>query len=933
MSYIIEDKQIYDSTDNGLTILKELFGNVRPGKNFSERNDDAHPSASLYQHSKTKVWGVNDFAVGKWRDAITVYMEHENVSHYEALLRLAEKYNVPCRINAAINKARYECRTATDADSFSYVAKEKFSASELRLMGPNVTQEHCNMLGWKSLVSYSWVSDGKYHTLLSTDDYPIFMRLLPKAKPEAPQCHKIYQPLQADPNRKHFYLPAGTRPENYINGLAELRKAYEVKNETEKRKWEERELKDGEEQKPYTPAKLPAAVLCSGDRDALCCLSMGMQPIWLNSETAELSASDYEGIMACADKLYNIPDIDETGKRMGKKLALSYPDMLTVWLPDMSKSVKDNRGRQRKDLQGWMELHPKEEEFRQLIKKAMPARFWVCDEKGKPSGLEIDALYYFLALNERYAYKDPNSQQILFVLKNGYKISRQTDDDIRQFVIDWVKNHQYSRALVRCVMQSNYLAEAKLVLMERIDLTFENFTENSQMFFFEDHAVTITADDIKPIRLKDYKSDCSIWDSHIFKHPFKLLGDMFTITYTVDENGKPVFDVVINNVESNFLGYLINSSRLSWRKELEDNLENKSDEDRKSYLAAHKFDIAGDGLTEKEVRDQKMCLLNKLFTLGYLFHQYKSPSRAWAVFSMDNKIGDDDQCNGRTGKSFFFKLLEKVLMADTISGKIKDPTSNKHLYERITTDTRLLIFDDCQKGMRLSDFYDVITGRMTINVKNEKSYNLDFEDSPKIAFTTNYVPKDFDPSTMARLLPMVYSDYYHEATIENDYLESRSVMHDFGHDLYTKNYNEADWNADLNLVLQATRFYLWVMKNWPSMKILPPMENIQIRKYKQDMGENFEQWASIRLAHGSSWLDCEVCREDMFNDYVEWSGNRQITPNGFLKRLRAYCYVSEDIESLNPEDKITDTKRKRITRTVNGKTTEYLYIRSVDAPF
>lgn len=929
--YIIEDEKIYEATENGLSILKDLFGEVKPGKNFSERSNDSHPSASLYQHPKTKVWGVNDFAVGRWRDAVTVYMQHENVSHYEALLRLAEKYNVPCRINAAINKATYECRTATESDKFSYVAKEKFSENELKLMGPNVKQEHCDALGWKSLVSYSWVSDGKYHTLIATKEYPIFMRLLPKIKPEDEQCHKIYQPLQMDSNRKHFYLPAGTRPENYVNGMSELQEAYKQKNEIEKKKWENKELKEGEERKPYTPVRLPAAVLCSGDRDALCCLSMGLQPLWLNSETAELSPEDYSKILKFATKLYNIPDTDDVGIKMRNKLALTYTDILTVRLPDMSNRVRDNRGRVRKDLQGWMELHPKEKEFKELMRKAMPARFWCTGEDDKPSGIEIDALSFFLSLNNFYAYKDPKSNDIHFVRKNGYIIEEKTADDIRQFVLDWVKNHQYSRTLVRTVMQSNLLSDSKLPLMERIELNFENYTADSQMFFFADHAVTVTADTINSVRLKEYKSNSYVWSNHVFEHNFKQYGDMFSITYSENEHGQPSFDICINNVASNFLGYLINSSRLYWRKELEDNLEGKSDEECEVYLREHKFDIAGEGLTDMEVREQKQCLLNKLFTLGYLFHQFKSPSRPWAVLSMDNKIGEENQCNGRTGKSFFFKLLEKMISCDTISGKTRDPKSNKHLFERVTPATRLVIFDDCLKGLQLSDFFDVITGSMIVDVKQEKTYILDYEDSPKLAFTTNYAPQDFDPSTMARLLPMVYSDYYHEATFENDYLETRSVMHDFGHDLYTRNYSESDWNADMNLVLQCTKFYLWVMKNWPSHKILPPMENIIVRKYKQEMGENFEDWASSRFSPNSSWLNCEVPREDIFKDYVEWSGNRMITAHGFLRRLRAYCIISEDIEALNPADTITDEKRKRITHTYNGKTTEYLYIRSKDA--
>lgn len=46
--------------------------------------------------------------------------------------------------------------------------------------------------------------------------------------------------------------------------------------------------------------------------------------------------------------------------------------------------------------------------------------------------------------------------------------------------------------------------------------------------------------------------------------------------------------------------------------------------------------------------------------MGYMLHRYKSVTRAWAPQAMDNKIGEDGQCNGRSGKSFFFKTIQKM---------------------------------------------------------------------------------------------------------------------------------------------------------------------------------------------------------------------------------------------------------------------------------
>lgn len=68
-----------------------------------------------------------------------------------------------------------------------------------------------------------------------------------------------------------------------------------------------------------------------------------------------------------------------------------------------------------------------------------------------------------------------------------------------------------------------------------------------------------------------------------------------------------------------------------------------------NYQFFHKFCLDGDGLTEDEIAEQKLCLLNKLYTVGYMLHHYKSPSRPWAPIAMDNKIGEQGECNGRSG--------------------------------------------------------------------------------------------------------------------------------------------------------------------------------------------------------------------------------------------------------------------------------------------
>ena len=345
---------------------------------------------------------------------------------------------------------------------------------------------------------------------------------------------------------------------------------------------------------------------------------------------------------------------------------------------------------------------------------------------------------------------------------------------------------------------------------------------------------------------------------------------MFTVKVGRDEEGEFLFSLDITDCRSSkFFGYLINSSRIYWRKEMEQRFG--SQRERDEYRAAHPFDIAGEGLSETEREEQQLCLLSKMFALGYMLHQYKSPDRAWALMAMDAKIGENDECNGRSGKSFFYTLLGFLRRKVDMSGRSGNIMRNDHWLDNVDQFTQLLHIDDLDERMPASFFYDIITGSMTINPKGNHIFTIPFSKSPKIGFTTNYVPSDFDPSSNARLIYMVYSDYYHESTEQNDYLESRSIRDDFDKVLLTEAYSEEEWAADFAFAMQCVQFYLRMKRDFPTLKIQPPMENIRTRKLKRDMGENFEEWAYQFFAEGSGHLDVQLVRTEVFEDYKRYS--------------------------------------------------------------
>lgn len=918
---MIPIQKIYDATRQGLDIILWIYPQASKcvgvnGAKFKVRNEKT-PSACLHQRKSDKfgyIWGVTDFGGEGWRSAIQLFMEDRGLKQEqfnEAVLQIASQFSITDELDRAVNKADFTERDARadEPDGHRAFETRDFTMEELAVLGPNVRQEHVESLHWHSVKWFSYTKDRKTRIRHSNEHYPIFMRecvvrearTLPDGtEQEEVKFYKLYEPLNPDKGFRFQYFPAGVKPAKYINGLRELIRAKEQFNAKAQKEWEASHT----DEEPYKPQKLREAFICSGERDALCCRSLGYMPLWFNSETYKLADDEMKEIMQHVEVLYNIPDIDDTGIRKGTELALRYIDIRTIWLPDWLRKYRDNRGKPRKDFRDWMELRHTKKEFRFLMQMAMPAKFWktTVNKKSGETRHTIDTacLHNFLRLNGFYALHDDNQKDTRYVKVEGYIVRSVTPKDIREFVRQWVTEEVRDLSVLNLVLDTPKLSSSMLESIDEITLDFTSFDVRSQLFFFPNVCVSIDGGKFDVIKKQDFKFRNYVWEDNVIDHNFTLLDDFFTINRSMDEDGEATWNITINKVGSNLMGYFINSSRLSWRKELEQRFEQRSCDEKEAYHNAHRFDIAGEGLTAEEIQEQQQNLINKIFTMGYMLHHYKSPSRAWAPMAMDNKIGEEGECNGRSGKSFFFKVLSLLMKTVKLSGRNPKLMDNPHVFDQVTQYTQMLLVDDCDRYLNTGLFYDNITSDMTVNPKNNQSFTIPFEESPKIAFTTNYVPADFDPSSEARLLYMVFSDYYHQRTEENDYHESRSIRDDFNKDLFSKTYSEDEWNQDLNFILQCVKFYLSICDE--PVKLLPPMNNIIFRKHKQDMGANFEDWAQVYFSPDAGRLDTFLSRSKVFEDFKANGGRVQgMTPQTFLRKLKAFVLLCPWIEELNPK--------------------------------
>ena len=903
----IEQKEIIDATSGGLDIIYHYYPQAKAAqanadKRFKIRGDEKTPSASLKQ-LQDGTWVVTDFGGDQTpRNGIQVCMKEESINFREALVMLADRHGVG-GIKSELNKPDFDKRPATPEEKegdYIFNVKEKITDAELKVLGPKVTADICNRYHVFALNSFTYVKNREALITSSNDRYPIFMF-------DYGDWKKIYQPL--NPEKQYRFRYVGTKPKDYINGMEQLNKAYE--------KFKDEQLREqSEDDKDHTIDKLDEAILCSGERDALNCAGYGYFPLWMNSETANLSGKDYKAIMRCVENLYNLPDIDETGVRAAIKLGMEYMDIKHIWLPESLRKFKDPRGRSRKDFLDYIEIYPTDWDFKKLIQVAKPLRFWTTSagKSGIKYNLSSTNTRFFLQSNGFYQLENKNSKTgQMFVQVKGNIVKEVQTKDIKAFLISFCEDKYLSNEVLELLLNTNRLGEGTLTGLKQIDIDFTDYDHDAQYLFFQNKTWKVTSGEIMESRPGEI--DRYVWEDEVITHNVKKIDDFFKIT----EDPAHGYNMEIFNTNSNYFKFLINASRIHWRKELEKSLEHLSEKEQQEYRQQYKFSIAGPNLTAEEIMEQKLHLINKMFSIGYVLHRYKTQSKAWCIFAMDNVIGEEGESNGRSGKSAAYKALRPFMKSVTLSGRNPKLTDNPHLYDRVTEHTDYILVDDADQYLNYKFFFDSVTGELIVNPKNNQSYEIPFEKAPKFVFTSNHAQRNMDPSLEARLLYTVFSDYYHQQSDSNDYNETRGIRDDFGKDLFGYDYSEAEWNADFNFFAQCIRFYLSV----PSpRKVNPPMGNVTLRNMLAEMTQPFKDWADAYFDLEGSNIDTMIVKEVALQDFITKTNNKGWTTNKFTKAMKSWCRYYGFV--FNP--KSFQNGQKPIIKKVDGDTKDMIYV-------
>jgi len=273
---------------------------------------------------------------------------------------------------------------------------------------------------------------------------------------------------------------------------------------------------------------------------------------------------------------------------------------------------------------------------------------------------------------------------------------------------------------------------------------------------------------------------------------------------------------------------------------------------------------------------------------GYNLHRFFKTKLKATIF-LDARVTDDP--DGRSGKSLHCKAMQAILNANpangrqaiTIDGKKYDPTNRFNLDE-LDVSTRLVIFDDVNKGFKIEDFFNAIVDGM---IRERKGDVNKVRIYAKILFTLNYTISIRGGSARDRVVEFEFADYYSER---------RSPEQEFGH-WFFRDWDPKEWNRFDNFMMGCVLAYL------QTGLIIPHTINLEARKLRDDTAIEFVTFMEdLNLEHEKRYTKRELYAKFLDIDETDNKPRNRdfmwLKPRLFTEWMRRFAQYRPEIAGI-----------------------------------
>lgn len=252
--------------------------------------------------------------------------------------------------------------------------------------------------------------------------------------------------------------------------------------------------------------------------------------------------------------------------------------------------------------------------------------------------------------------------------------------------------------------------------------------------------------------------------------------------------------------------------------------------------------------------------------LGFLISSYKNPAYCPAIIFNDEVISDHPE--GGTGKGLLIKATEKFLVTATEEGKTFNFDKN-FIYQNIEKDTRLLFFQDVQKNFDFERLFSVLTDGIKVEKKGAQSFYIPFQDSPKIAITTNYAMKGAGNSHERRRFEIEISQYYHKKFTPFD---------EFGV-MFFDEWDKDQFNSFDNFIIECCQFYL--INGLVEQELI----NLPEKRLMAELSSDFVEFIDENLLEPGQ----SITRASYYDKFKTQYKSSRIASRTFYNMLKNYC--------------------------------------------
>jgi hypothetical protein len=249
--------------------------------------------------------------------------------------------------------------------------------------------------------------------------------------------------------------------------------------------------------------------------------------------------------------------------------------------------------------------------------------------------------------------------------------------------------------------------------------------------------------------------------------------------------------------------------------------------------------------------------------------------------------------------------LEQLVPTVTIPGKKRDLLDDKFLFEEVDQRTAVIFFDDVRQNFDFEFLFPYITGKFTLEKKGLGKMTLPREFVQKFYIATNHALNGEGSSFEDRQFMLGFSNWYNS---------KHKPIDDFK-TMFFDEWDGKQWNLFYNFAAMALHFYFkYGLIDAPSEKLLN-------RKLRQEIGEQFLDWAEEYFSNPAN-VNTQIYKDTLYQSSKGETDNiihgdgfvtkyptqrRWTTIQVFKTKIKLYCQFKG--YDYNPSKKGGDIKK------------------------